>query len=186
MGDELRGDSLVHLNVRFSTEAELKQTLDFLYVKSKEGISFTGLIEAMVNEVTIVTAIHNIKSNKGSKTAGTDTDKKWGKPNYFYEAPGMSREATKFLVESGVKIIGIDCYSLDKPFMAMVKQYYRTNDKKCLWPAHFYGREKEYCHIERLTNLDKIPMNYGFKFCCFPIKLKEMGAAWVRAVAIIE
>ena len=72
MGDELRGDSLVHLNVRFSTEAELKQTLDFLYVKSKEGISFTGLIEAMVNEVTIVTAIHNIKSNKGSKTAGID------------------------------------------------------------------------------------------------------------------
>lgn len=62
----------MHLNVRFSTEAELKQTLDFLYVKSKEGISFTGLIEAMVNEVTIVTAIHNIKSNKGSKTAGVD------------------------------------------------------------------------------------------------------------------
>lgn len=72
MGDELRGDSLVHLNVRFSTEAELKQTLDFLYEKSKEEISFTGLIEAMVNEVTIVTAIHNIKSNKGSKTAGVD------------------------------------------------------------------------------------------------------------------
>lgn len=72
MGDELRGDSLVHLNVRFSTEAELKQTLDFLYEKSREGIAFTGLVEAMVNEVTIVTAIHNIKSNKGSKTAGVD------------------------------------------------------------------------------------------------------------------
>lgn len=72
MGDELRSDSLVHLNVRFSTEAELKQTLDFLYEKSKEGIAFTGLVEAMVNEVTIVTAIHNIKSNKGSKTAGVD------------------------------------------------------------------------------------------------------------------
>ncbi len=72
MGGELRGDSLVHLNVRFSTEAELKQTLDFLYEKSKEGIAFTGLVEAMVNEVTIVTAIHNIKSNKGSKTAGVD------------------------------------------------------------------------------------------------------------------
>ena len=26
----------------------------------------------MVSEVTIVTAIHNIKSNKGSKTAGVD------------------------------------------------------------------------------------------------------------------
>lgn len=75
MGGELRGDSLVHLNVRFSTEAEMKQTLDFLYAKSKEGIAFTGLVEAMVNEVTIVTAIHNIKSNKGSKTAGVDQAK---------------------------------------------------------------------------------------------------------------
>ena len=62
----------MHLNVRFSTEAEMKQTLDFLYEKSKEGVAFTGLVEAMVNEVTIVTAIHNIKSNKGSKTAGVD------------------------------------------------------------------------------------------------------------------
>lgn len=116
----------------------------------------------------------------------TDTDKKWGKPNYFFEAPGMSRNATKFLVESGVKIIGTDCYSLDKPFMVMVNQYYKTKDKGCLWPAHFYGREKEYCHIERLSNLDKIPVNFGFKLCCFPIKLKGMGAAWIRAVAIIE
>ena len=65
----------MHLNVRFSTEAEMKQTLDFLYEKSKEGTAFTGLIEAMVNEVTIVTAIHNIKSNKGSKTAGVDQAK---------------------------------------------------------------------------------------------------------------
>lgn len=62
----------MHLNVRFSTETEMKQTLDFLYEKSKEEIAFTGLVEAMVNEVTIVTAIHNIKSNKGSKTAGVD------------------------------------------------------------------------------------------------------------------
>lgn len=65
----------MHLNVRFSTEAEMKQTLDFLYEKSKEGVAFTGLVEAMVNEVTIVTAIHNIKSNKGSKTAGVDRAK---------------------------------------------------------------------------------------------------------------
>ena len=62
----------MHLNVKFSTEAEMKQTLDFLYEKSKEGIAFTGLVEAMVNKVTIVTAIHNIKSNKGSRTAGVD------------------------------------------------------------------------------------------------------------------
>ena len=72
MGDELRGDRLVHLNVRFSNEAELNNLLDFLYDKSKQGISFTGLLEAVAHEVTIVTAIHNIKANKGSQTVGVD------------------------------------------------------------------------------------------------------------------
>ncbi len=72
MGDELRGENLVHLNVRFSTETGLKKFQDLLYEKSGQGISFTGLLEAMVNEATIVTAVHNIKSNKGSKTAGVD------------------------------------------------------------------------------------------------------------------
>ena len=72
MGDELRGENLVHLSVRFSTETELKKFQDLLYEKSGQGVSFTGLLEAMVNEVTIVTAVHNIKSNKGSKTAGVD------------------------------------------------------------------------------------------------------------------
>ena len=62
----------MHLNVGFSTESELKAFLDFLYAKSGQSISFTGLLEAMCHEVTIVTAVHNIKSNKGSKTAGVD------------------------------------------------------------------------------------------------------------------
>ena len=72
MGDELRGENLVHLSVRFSTERELKQFQDLLYGKSGQGVSFTGLLEAMASEMTIVTAVHNIKSNKGSKTAGVD------------------------------------------------------------------------------------------------------------------
>lgn len=62
----------MHLNVRFSDEAGLKQLLDFLYDKSKQGVKFTGLMEIVSHEVTIVTAIHNIKSNKGSKTSGVD------------------------------------------------------------------------------------------------------------------
>ncbi len=72
MGDEPRGDSLVHLNVRFSKEADLKRLQDLLYERSGQNIAFTGLLEAMADEITIVTAVHNIKSNKGSKTAGVD------------------------------------------------------------------------------------------------------------------
>lgn len=72
MGDELRGESLVHLNVRFEAERDLKRCQDLLYEKSGQGITFTGLLEAMYSEIAVVTAVHNIKSNKGSKTAGVD------------------------------------------------------------------------------------------------------------------
>lgn len=34
MGDELRGESLVHLNVRFSTETELKAIQDMLSMRN--------------------------------------------------------------------------------------------------------------------------------------------------------
>lgn len=62
----------MHLKHNFKSEAELKEKLDFIYSQSSKGVSFHGIIEVAFNEVTIVTAIHNIKSNKGSKTAGID------------------------------------------------------------------------------------------------------------------
>ena len=62
----------MHLNVMFSNESDLKKFQDFLYQKSHENVTFTGLLEAMCDKVTIVTAIHDIKSNHGSKTSGVD------------------------------------------------------------------------------------------------------------------
>ena len=62
----------MHLNVNLSCETDLKKLQDFLYAQSQQNKTFTGLLEAVSSEATIVTAIHNIKSNKGSKTAGVD------------------------------------------------------------------------------------------------------------------
>lgn len=62
----------MHLNVSLSCEMDLKKLQDFLYTQSQQHNNFTGLLEAVISETTIVTAIHNIKSNKGSKTAGVD------------------------------------------------------------------------------------------------------------------
>ncbi|MED5102889.1 MULTISPECIES: group II intron reverse transcriptase/maturase [Niallia] len=54
-------------------EKELKLALDSMYRLAKESNKpFYNLIELMKNEQTILTAIHNIKGNKGSKTAGID------------------------------------------------------------------------------------------------------------------
>lgn len=87
----------MHLNVRFSDEAGLKQLLDFLYDKSKQGVKFTGLMEIVSHEVTIVTAIHNIKSNKGSKTSGVDKIKM---DKYLQ----MSKEEVVDLIQQTLKV----------------------------------------------------------------------------------
>lgn len=62
----------MHLNDKFSSEHGLKQKLKFIYDQSKMGRNFHSILEIAFNEITITTAIHNIKSNQGSKTAGID------------------------------------------------------------------------------------------------------------------
>ncbi|KNY30253.1 group II intron reverse transcriptase/maturase [Pseudobacteroides cellulosolvens] len=59
----------------FTSESELKMILDNIYSQSQKGKSFNGILEAVLNEVTIITAIHNIKSNKGANTPGIDGEK---------------------------------------------------------------------------------------------------------------
>ncbi len=115
----------------------------------------------------------------------TGADKYLEDPNYTNMHPGMSREATLWLGEQGVKIIGIDAYGYDKGFTRMGEEY-KAGDKGALWPGHFAGRECEYCHIEKLVNLDKIPKPYGFKVAVFPVKIARASGGWARPVAIIE
>lgn len=61
-----------------TSEHDLKNLLDSLYAQTKTALNqgrkpqFKGLLEYMKSEITILTAIHNIKSNKGSETPGSD------------------------------------------------------------------------------------------------------------------
>jgi cyclase len=66
----------------------------------------------------------------------------------------------------------------------MVSDYQNDHDSSVLWPAHFLGREKEYVHLERMTNFDQLPKD-NFQVICFPLKLAGADASWVRAVAVL-
>jgi kynurenine formamidase len=114
----------------------------------------------------------------------TGADKKLDSSDYFAQ-PGLGREEVLWLVEQGVRVIGIDAYTLDRPFANMVADYKQTGDGRFIWPAHFAGITREYCQIEKLANLELIPRPFGFTVSCFPVKIKDASAGWCRAVALV-
>ncbi len=114
----------------------------------------------------------------------TGAARRWGTKQYL-EQPGLGREGTLWLVEQGVHVIGIDAWTLDRPFAAMAADFAKTRDGRVLWPAHFAGLTREYCQIEKLANLELIPEPTGFYVSCLPVKIKGASAGWCRAVALL-
>lgn len=116
----------------------------------------------------------------------TDTDKLWGKAEYFSSGAGVSAAGTRWLIEQGIKVMGIDTWGWDQPFWAQKERYKQSGDPSIIWEAHRVGRDLEYCQIEKLANLDQLPRPTGFKISCFPVKLKGGSGGWTRVVAMVE
>lgn len=116
----------------------------------------------------------------------TGAYKSLGKREYFTDYQAIDKSALAWLIERGIRVIGTDAFSFDRPFCEMIADYKRSGDKTILWPAHFFGRDHEYLQIERLGNLEELLNATEFQVCCFPIKLKDADAAWSRVVAIID
>ncbi len=105
--------------------------------------------------------------------------------DYVDKGIGMSREATEWIIDQGVKVMGIDQWGFDLPLRYLVKKAKETNNPELFWQAHLVGIDKEYLHMEQLTNLGALP-SHGFKVAVFPLKLKGASAAPARVVAMIE
>jgi len=106
-------------------------------------------------------------------------------PGYQDSSPGLRRDATEFLVDAGVRLIGIDAWGLDRPFPIMVEEA-RRGELAQVWESHLLGREKPYAQIERLTNLGQLPGATGYLVYAFPFKIEGASAGFARVVAIAE
>lgn len=152
--------------------------LDFHHKKRGEGIT-TKEVEEALEKIGYKLKPADIVLIR------TDAYKHYFDPDYVNQHAGMTRESTLWLIEHGIKVMGIDAWGWDRPLDVMIKDL-KAGNREQYWEAHFLGIEREYCHLERLVNLDKIPMPFGFKVAAFPIKIERASAGWVRAVAIIE
>lgn len=114
----------------------------------------------------------------------TGADKHWGSPRYLVSGCGMGRDATLWLLERGIKVVGTDAWSWDRPLPFIADEFRSTGNSSLIREGHFAGIDREYCHMEKLTNLEQLPP-HGFKIACFPIKIHKASAGWVRAVAML-
>jgi kynurenine formamidase len=98
---------------------------------------------------------------------------------YRTDHPGMSAEATRWLISQGVRMMGCDAITFDPPVWAMF-------EKQLFWEAHRVMWDEEYWHLENLMNLEQIGRPHGFQLTVLPIKWMGTTAAPVRAIAIVE
>ena len=141
--------------------------------------------------ITVNDLKENLKKNNLTVKAGnivlirTDRDKTV-KPNEVLEkGTGMSAEATEWLIEQGVRVMGIDQWGWDMPLKRQIYEAKKNKQNNVFWQAHLVGLKKEYFHMEQLTNLQMLPPS-GFKISVFPLKIKNASAAPARVVAIFE
>lgn len=109
----------------------------------------------------------------------------YGEAGYLEAGVGMGREATMYLLERGVRVVGTDAWSWDAPFKYTREKFAESGDASIIWEGHKAGRDIGYGQMEKLSNLESLPAD-GFMVSCFPYKIKNGSAGFIRAVAIFD
>ena len=145
--------------------------LDFRHLPRGAGISIDDCKAALAKIQYTVKPLDIVLIHTG---AGKIQDTQ----AYVTDQVGMTAESTHWMLDQGVKVMGIDAITFDPPVWAMF-------ERKQFWEAHRVMLEREYYHLENMTNLDQLPGS-GFKLSVFPVKWVNTTASPVRAVAILD
>jgi kynurenine formamidase len=112
----------------------------------------------------------------------TGRDSFYDELDYMARGPGVSAEATRWLYDQGVRVMGIDAWGWDAPLHLQAQEALRSRAAGVFWAAH--QADLAYSQIERLVNLAVLPPD-GFMVACFPLRIVGASAAPARVVAIL-
>jgi len=112
----------------------------------------------------------------------TGRDEFYDQPDYIARGPGVSAEATRWLYEQGIRVMGIDAWGWDAPLHMQAEQAKAVGRQGIFWAAHQV--DLAYSQIERLFNLGSLP-DHGFQVACFPLRIEGGSAAPARVVGIV-
>jgi kynurenine formamidase len=111
----------------------------------------------------------------------TGRDAAYGRPEYWMQGPGVTAEATHWLYDQGVRVMGIDAWGWDQPLHMQAPAARDAGRPGIFWAAH--QADLAYSQIERLCNLDQLPST-GFTVICFPVRIVGASGAPARVVAV--
>jgi kynurenine formamidase len=135
------------------------------------------------DEVVKFEAAHDVHIGRGTIVLFR-TGTTYGDPDFNEQGRAISRETIEMLCDRDVRVIGTDSWSID-PSLAVMRERLKQLGPESVWSSHYTGRQREFCVVEKLFNLGRLPVA-GFRMICFPIKLRGASAAWTRPVAWIE
>ena len=104
-------------------------------------------------------------------------------PDYMIRGPGVTAEATRWLFDRGVRVMGIDAWGWDAPLNLQAERAKERDEPGIVWAAH--QADLPYCQIERLGGLAALPAT-GFDVACFPLKVVGGSAGPARVVGILR
>ncbi len=112
----------------------------------------------------------------------TGRDEFYEELDYIARGPGVTADATRWLHERGVRVMGIDAWGWDRPLHLQAAEANERGERGIFWEAH--QADLEYSQIERLVNLGALPQT-GFKMACFPLRIEGASGAPARVVGIV-
>lgn len=102
----------------------------------------------------------------------TGGDAHWGTPAYAQDAPYLTEDGAKYLVDAGAVLVGIDCVNIDRI------------DAGGARPAHSTLLAAQIPVLEHLTNLDRVPVR-GARLHAAPPPVHDFGTFPVRAYVVV-
>jgi kynurenine formamidase len=112
----------------------------------------------------------------------TGRDIFYGQADYSRRGVAVTPEATRWMYEQGIRVMGIDAWGWDGPLDLQAREALASQKQGVFWAAHQV--DLAYSQIERLVNLGALPP-FGFKVACFPLKIRGGSAGPARVVAIL-
>ena len=96
----------------------------------------------------------------------TGRDEFYGQPDYIARGPGVTAEATRWLYDQGVRVMGIDAWGWDGRSTSRPEDAKREQRRGIFWAAHQAG--SPVLADRAALNLGELPAT-GATIACFPL-----------------